>query len=214
MIYTCVTGSNADLIKEVCSLYLKNTDNVADITFGRGAFWKKVKVRHLHESDINHKTHKFDFASLPYGDSMFDHVVFDPPYVHTPGKRFQKDNMYKNSATHLAEKSTEKYHKAVTQRYRVGICEAARIVKTGGLVWVKCQDEVCSGLQWWTHIEVYNEARKVGLYARDLFVLHQKNRPTVQHKRQLHARKNHSYLWIFEKPDVSKARTIARQGVP
>ena len=208
-VYSAMVGNNAGLIELVCELYVSEGDTIADVTYGKGAFWRKVEVD-VTASDIIHTVRPYDFNRLPYDDCSFDHVVFDPPYVHTPGKKFQKDANYRNSDTHIREKGGEKYHKAVVQRYRTGMCEACRVARK--FVWVKCQDEVCSGLQWWTHIEVLDIGRRLGLYARDLFVLQQSRKPTIQHKRQLHARKNHSYLWIFEKPDSAKRRLIFRNG--
>ena len=207
-IFTCLTGSNADLVREVCNLYVKKGETIADVTWGKGAFWKNCK-QEVTGSDLIHPERPYNFGKLPYGDSQFDHVVFDPPYVHTPGKKFQNNATYQNSETHIREKTTKKYHDAVMQRYSIGMTEASRVASK--FLWVKCQDEVCSGLQRWTHIEVYEIGRRLGLYARDLFVLQQAHNPTVQYKNQQHARKNHSYLWIFEWPDTKKQKTISRQ---
>ena len=43
-VYTCVQGTNADLIAAVARLYLKKGDRLADITFGRGVFWQKLNL--------------------------------------------------------------------------------------------------------------------------------------------------------------------------
>lgn len=62
----------------------------------------------------------------------------------------------------------------------------------------KCQDEVCGGKQQWSHIEIQDIAEKeLFLYAKDLFILVNTSRPKPLYQ-QKHARKNHSYLWIFE----------------
>jgi hypothetical protein len=76
--------------------------------------------------------------------------------------------------------------------------EAYRVLRVGGQLWVKCQDEVVSGQQRWTHIELLDQAETLGFTALDLF-LYIRPAATLQVKRQLHARKNHSYLWIFRK---------------
>ena len=34
----------------------------------------------------------------------------------------------------------------------------------------------------------------------DLFILHRSAAPLMRHDHQVHARKNHSFLWIFRKP--------------
>jgi ubiquinone/menaquinone biosynthesis C-methylase UbiE len=77
--------------------------------------------------------------------------------------------------------------------------EAYRVLKPGGLLWVKCQDEIESGRQRWTHMELQARAVALGFVDRDMALLIQKAAP-LQFKRQLHLRKNHSYLLILEKP--------------
>ena len=74
-------------------------------------------------SDLTHPERAYDFGNLPYEDESFDHVVFDPPYVHDPGEGFQKENSYRNNATLGAEElhSPVKGHEAVVER-RNGVC--------------------------------------------------------------------------------------------
>jgi len=65
---------------------------------------------------------------------------------------------------------------------------------------VKCQDEVSANKQRLTHVEIITAAESIGLYAKDLFVVVRPNRPCVSRlKRQVHARKNHSYFLVFVK---------------
>jgi DNA modification methylase len=78
--------------------------------------------------------------------------------------------------------------------------EAYRVLKTKGVLIVKCQDEVSGGKQWLTHVEIINEYEKYGFYTKDLFVVVRNNRPGVSRlKSQVHARKNHSYFLVFIK---------------
>ena len=51
-----------------------------------------------------------------------------------------------------------------------------------------------------SHIYIHNMAVDIGFYPKDLFVLNAKNRViSGKHKNQQHARKFHSYFWVFEK---------------
>jgi hypothetical protein len=78
--------------------------------------------------------------------------------------------------------------------------EAFRVLKKGGVLIVKCQDEVSAGKQWLTHVEIINEYEAYGFYTKDLFVVVRNNRPVISRlKKQVHARKNHSYFLIFTK---------------
>ncbi|HOX40374.1 MAG TPA: hypothetical protein PL033_20520 [Candidatus Brocadiia bacterium] len=45
-------------------------------------------------------------------------------------------------------------------------------------------------------------AEELGFEAVDLFILHRTSPAMVQEKRQKHARKNHSFTWVFRKPRV------------
>ena len=75
-----------------------------------------------------------------------------------------------------------------------------KMSKEKGVFIVKCQDEVSAGKQWLTHVEIIREYEKYGFYAKDVFILVRPNKPGVSRlKRQVHARKNHSYFLIFIK---------------
>ena len=70
-----------------------------------------------------------------------------------------------------------------------------------GVFIVKCQDEVCSNRQRFTHVEIMYAYGQMGFVAEDLFVIVRNNRPGVSRVvRQVHARKNHSYFLVFWKP--------------
>lgn len=195
-VYTSHWRGNADLMAHVASLYFQPGYCIADVTYGKGVFWRGIDRSQydFHPSDL--KTcpdAAFDFRRLPYPYGSFHAVVFDPPYVHNPGRRFSEEN-YRN-----AETTKGLNHTGIIQLYQDGMREAARILKSDGLLLVKCQDEIESGRQQWSHIEVLEIARKLGMTGQDLFVLAQHCNPYCQRSGQKHARKNHSYLWVFKK---------------
>ena len=221
MILTGHVGTNSELIAEVAKLYLKPRMRVLDMTFGRGVFWKNVDLGKLGAftcNDINltskalltfggAKTHSlvhaYDFRKLPDNwAGWYDVAVLDPPYMHggaTVKKSISK--CYGNKKTKYAS------HDAIMALYHDGIVEAWRVLKPGGFLWVKCQDEIESGKQRWSHIEILDLATRAcaqtrgkrPFSAKDLFVLVQSTVPARRVNYQLHARKNHSYLWIFRK---------------
>jgi len=80
------------------------------------------------------------------------------------------------------------------------IAAAIPVLKKKGVLIVKCQDEVSAGKQWFTHIEIINELEALGFYSKDLFIVMRTNKPAVSKiKKQIHARKNHSYFLVFIK---------------
>ena len=84
MVFSAHVGSNDDVFPQVLSLYVAPGSTVADVTHGKGVFWRNVPAGmfRLLPSDAATGT---DCRDLPYGDSAIDCVVFDPPYMHTPG---------------------------------------------------------------------------------------------------------------------------------
>lgn len=209
-ILTAHVGGNAEMFAEVARLYLRDGQTVADVTHGNGVFWKSVDTSRFNfrPSDLFKGPAFLDFKELPYKAGSMDVVVFDPPYMEGGQRGKVKGSIsscYGNNgsspSTFPKPTSGLKYHAAVVRVYEEGMKEAARVLRPGGLLWVKCQDEVESHKQKRTHIEVYQIALGLGLSDQDLFVLTQSGTPTMRHKTQSHARKNNSYLWIFKKGD-------------
>lgn len=198
---TVTFGSNDQLIAEVASLYLADGDVLADVTYSSGRFWKKVDLSRYQflASDLmppaGSSAIAADFRALPYAAGSVDALVFDPPYIHSPGK-----GMLNTRYNGLATTDMITYAEIIGL-YRDGMTEAARVLRDGGQMWVKCKDTLASERQRWSHITVYELAQELGLYARDLFLLvppAPSSITTGRWARQIHARKVHSYLWIFE----------------
>lgn len=209
-IFSSITGNNDLLISQVAKLYLKPGDIIADVTYGKGVFWKKIDLEKysFYPSDIITCKQNYDFRHLPYSDGKFDTVVFDPPYCHNPGELIVNKN-YKN-----AETTKGLYHKDIIQLYTEGMTEAKRILKNpNGMLWIKCKDEIESSYQRWSHIEIYGIALTLGFYAKDFFVLTQSKNPVIQHPKQQHSRKNQSYLWIFRLPNDKEKKELKRFNI-
>lgn len=207
LIFSAAQGTNDVVFPEVLALYVKPGSIVADITYGRGVFWKSVpKDRYkLLATDIKHGV---DCRALPYQHGSLDCVVFDPPYMHTPGGTAHVghqhyENYYANNLTQNG--SEKKYHEAVLDLYFRTAHEAKRVLRPEGIFIVKCGDEVCANQQRLTHVELINEFTNHGFVVEDLFVLLRNNRPGVSRiLKQVHARKNHSYFIVFRKSNVRR----------
>lgn len=75
------------------------------------------------------------------------------------------------------------------------------VLKPGGMLLVKCQDQVCSGKVRWQTIEFAGHAVELG--SRLVDQLHLPSyRPQPAGRRQIHARRNYSTLLVLRK-DVS-----------
>ncbi len=216
LVLSAYEGTNDDVFAKVLSLHVRPGSLVADVTHGRGVFWKNVPagVYRLLTSDLETGV---DCRALPYGDGSVDCVVLDPPYMHTPGGTAHVGHQnfeayYRNNGAGAF--GGLKYHEAVLALYLEAGGEAWRVLRTGGVLIVKCQDEVCAGRQRLTHVEIINGLTEQRFEVEDLFVLVRHNRPGVSRMlQQRHARKNHSYFLVFRKrrPRRKREETGSRQ---
>jgi len=201
LVFSAHVADNAELFPQVLRLYVPRGRAVADITYGMGVFWKNIDPSEyeLKATDLKDGV---DCRKLPYPGGSLDCVVFDPPYMHTPGGTAHNghqnfENYYRNNQ---ANNGAAKYHEAVLDLYFRGAQEAYRVLKPKGILILKCQDEVCANKQRLTHVEIINALEKMGFLTEDLFLLVRKNKPGVSRiLKQIHARKNHSYFLVFRK---------------
>jgi hypothetical protein len=218
LVFSSHAGENAELLAQILQLHVAPGAKIADVTYGKGVFWSKVAAEdyRLFPSDI--KT-GVDCRALPYADGEMDCVVLDPPYMEG---LYRTDDSLAGKGTHEAfqenysngarpQEISAKWHDAVLEMYVQAAIEAKRVLRGGGTLIVKCQDEVSAGVQRLTHIEIIVNLNLLGFYAKDLFVLTRTNRPGVSRVvKQIHARKNHSYFIVFVKGAAkSKLASIA-----
>ena len=208
LIRSAHVGVNEEVFPKILELHVKPGSIIADVTYGKGVFWKRVPADayELLATDIKSGT---DCRALPYEDESIDCVVLDPPYMEGLFRRDDQSLAGKGSYTAFRksysnggtqEVGKPKYHAAVIDLYVTAALEAIRVLRHNGTMIVKCQDEVSANTQHLTHVELINEFGAMGFYAKDLFVLVRRNRPSVSRIiKQRHARKNHSYFLVFEK---------------
>jgi hypothetical protein len=204
LVFTAHQGSNDELFPQILWLYVAPGSTVADVTYGKGVFWRRVPSGRyrLLATDL---AGGVDCRALPYATESIDCVVFDPPYMHTPGgsahvNHQNYEGYYGNNRAGNA--SSRKYHEAVLELYFQTGSEVRRVLRREGLFIVKCADEVCANQQRLTHVEIIEAYKADGFVVEDLFVLVRHGRPGVSRTlRQVHARKNHSYFLVFRKSD-------------
>lgn len=184
-----------------------------DVTHECGVFWQVWHPARLVRSDLARetarryagrvRTHRLpvdvqaDGRRLPFGDGRFDAVVVDPPYglrgtVHRDNGGYGLDAGYMPSKVR---------HRMMCDL----LVEAARVVRVGGRVLFKCQDQVCEGRVHWQTDLLTDQARMVGLRKVERLDMsggrpqpartRKDGRPSVQQ----HAYMRPSTLLIFEK---------------
>jgi hypothetical protein len=232
LVFSAYVDDNAEIFPKILSLHVPPGSVIADVTFGKGVFWKKVQggLYTVLASDITAKGNDgalgfmkvrdgVDCRNLPYADAAVDCVVLDPPYM---------EGLYRRDVSHLAGSGTfaafrhhysngqttddgPKWHDAVIDMYMKAGREAYRVLRKDGILIVKCQDEVSANKQRLSHVEIITGYESMGLYTKDLFVVVRQNKAAVSRlKKQEHARKNHSYFLIFQKRKVKISSVVSR----
>jgi hypothetical protein len=203
-ILTAKQGTNADLFPDILKLYVPENSLILDMTYGRGVFWKNVDISKyfIYRNDLNSdlgESHE-DFRETSWDDSVFDAVVFDPPYLYVGGFRTFKASVDAGYGNRQRAVEQGIYGVAgVDKMYKDGILEAHRILKPKGILIGKCMDQVMSGKVVMQHRTYINYAESIGFIVQDFFVLVQQSVPTMRHNYQIHARRNHSYFMVLRK---------------
>lgn len=195
-----VYNSNFEAIKNIMELYnIERFD--LDCTYSKGAFWKDLPSP-VNKSDIypsNDTVVEASSENLPFGDGSMKSIMYDPPFVIA-------GSSYKNNkeGSSIIAKRFEGYanYRELTENYFNTLKELYRVCEKGGFVVMKCQDTVSGGKNHFTHCLIMNMAMQIGFYPRDMFVLTSNVRINsfgTKWTKQEHARKYHSYFWVFEK---------------
>jgi len=129
---------------------------------------------------------------LPLDDKSIKSVIFDPPFMFGKHGKTSENKMTKRFSMFDKWNDLEvMYKKALSEFYRV--------LKKGGIVAFKCQDYTDSKTTL-THCYVHNWALEKGFKVEDLFILYfTKGRIWNSKLKQRHARKFHSYWFVFKK---------------
>lgn len=163
-----------------------------DPTYSRGCFYNGISGPEI-KMDLHPQSEdviQADCRNLPLPDESVRSIMFDPPFIaggagdSIMAKRFGSfDSVYE-----------------MWDFMKNSLDELNRVLKTHGLLVVKCQDMVNGRQQYLTHIEIILRALDIGFYPKDVFILIARNRPVRENlKVQCHARKFHSYFLVFKK---------------
>jgi hypothetical protein len=186
-----VSFSQKEILENVIALHTGPIE--ADVTFGKGGFYRGEEGPPL-RFDLNPQAPgviKADCRHLPLRDASISCLAFDPPFTGagTVASSAIKSR-YGNSPSGIPD---------LWLFYFQALQEFHRVVKPKGWVIFKCQDAVESGKNYFSHVQIAVQAVTVGFIPKDLFLLLAKSRmPTWHMQKQRHARKFHSYFWIFK----------------
>lgn len=193
-----ISYSQDEILKNIIKLYVPGGFEL-DPTYSVGNFYKKIK-QPTYKFDIEPLVKEVvaaDSRALPIKDNTIESILFDPPFLATKGNitgSKRKSNIiikrfgYYSNMTFL------------WNYYFDSLQEFYRVLKDNGVLVCKIQDSICSSKQYLSHVELINQAIKIGYYPKDIFILLSKNVIlSPKHNKQQHARKFHSYFVVFKK---------------
>jgi hypothetical protein len=174
---------NANLIQAAALRHIPRGALVADVTYGGGQFWNFRQPGptwfRLIASDIapGRGLVRGDFRQLPYAGRTFDAVVFDPPYLVDNSGGLSISGLSMSARYGLGNLPRMDFA-AVLGLYRRGMHEASRVLKPGGVLMVKGQDQVHRGWMMPFHEAIACVAAALGLRHADEFGMHGGGRPS------------------------------------
>ena len=188
-----VFDNEQELLKSLLLLHAPNGIELDPMYF-KGNFYKEIPKPKF-RFDIKPQTTEClqeDARNLPLSGGSISCMILDPPFMF--GLHGQAKNYY-SSKTHGIFKNFEE----LKELYWDILDEAHRLLKKKGILIFKCQDYTDSKTTM-VHCHVWDWAERIGFYAKDLMILHlPKGKVYNSNLIQRHARKVHSYFWIFQK---------------
>ena len=189
-----VYDSDVDILKSISKLFLANEPFDLDPTYSKGNFYKDFTEPKF-KSDIISKFYdvtECDCRNLWYfKDAELNSICFDPPFLF-------RNRPSKNNDVNCKRFSYFKTYQELLDMYKDSLISFYRILKKKGILAFKCQD-MTDNKTYFTHIDVFKTAEDIGFVGIDLFIKIAKNRIYHSECKQRHARKFHSYWYVFKK---------------
>ena len=213
------------MIRDILDLHCGGKGIDLDITYSVGNFYGHFKVKDddgsIREFDIEEPKLKFDvdpqvegvekldpWGDWPVEDNSQDVVMVDLPFVVGPRDCASMFNGNDNS-NRIGKRFSSYYpRQEMFDSYEHHIKNAYRVLKDGGILIWKCQATVSGSIQLMTPYYSCRVAEDTGFYIKDEFVLLAKQRLiSGKVNKQQHARKFHSYFYVFQKGNPKRLKT-------
>jgi hypothetical protein len=196
-----VSADQHQILRDIIQLYCPDGFDL-DPTYGHGRFYQHGVPEPRYAFDRCPRDtgiQAADCRALPFDDEEVASIIFDPPFLHAPGKASVMGRRFGGYPSQAA----------LHALYREAAQEFHRVLRPEGILVWKCQDVIESGKQVWTHCIIREVVEALGFQALDLFIL-LKRAAIRGHNwgHQQHAWRGHSYFWVFKKGNrrVDEAR--------
>ena len=175
---------------------------------GQALFWVKTGGKLSALIPYGQASDKFDINpqvpgviqasadDLPIENESVSSIMFDPPFLPNRNLKTNNIGIMRKRFKSIGEKDCD--FSELFDFYKSSTREFYRILNKKGVLVFKCQDSTNSKF-FASHVKVYNYAIECGFEAIDLFILLAKSVLIRTDLKQRHARKYHSYFWVFQK---------------
>ena len=163
-------GEDYELLEKLLLSYpRKHPKRILDATVNAGRFWRNSQRAVIGmDIDFSHKpTLVADNTAMPFRDSSFDVIVYDPPHIPNQGKDKLKDF---GARFGLVRRSSKENHYTFTFTFPPFLSEAYRVLHPEGILFAKIADYVHHHRYQWAHIELVNAATTIGFRACDCII--------------------------------------------
>ena len=209
-----ISYDQKDILHNIIKLHNNGNGFDCDITYSSGQFYAenkngiiipqpkiKMDVCPLFDDVIKIEPLK----PLPLEDNSIDSMVIDLPFVVAPRNLVSKEG----SNVMINRFSSFYPIDEMFENYYFWIKEAYRVLKKDGILVFKCQATITSARQVMTPELSWMFATSCGFYTLDQFFLIAKNRlHSGKIKKQQHARKFTSTIYVFKKTERKKVKYL------
>jgi len=203
-------GDSAQCVNDIFTLHFPTARTVIDCTYGKGRFWDwahSVKVVGVDIDPQSPATIKADYCHLPFMPASCDVLVFDPPFIFTPGinriigtKRFflGAESLSADKRTRSKQEIKKPKNSAELLQQTEAVLKQ-RNIATQGIV-LKGQDLIVNKPDWWSY-NVMKLAEQLGMgMPTDILLQHSKahRMRDPRWQQQYHFRRAHCIYLIYK----------------
>lgn len=204
-------GNSGACIEDIFRIHFANARSVADVTFGKGRFWRwpdqtiwTPDVISLDADPRGGARVVADYRFVPLKDQSVDVVVFDPPFIFTPGIRriVGSKRFFLGSEERVRFNEDDRIQRAKNPTELMGhtmsvMREARRVARHGCIL--KGQDLIVDKPYWWSFATMANIQAWWGMMPEDMLIqvspAPRLNDP--RWKKQYHFRRRHAIYLVY-----------------